>query len=588
MTHNNSQQPSSDRLALLYRLSQTFNSSLDLDEVLNRLLDEVIVATNAERGLVMLKKDDGGDLDFKVARGIDRITIEGSDFNISRGVVERVAESGDPVLTNDAQLDERFSQRSSVMLLGLRSILCVPLKLKDKIIGVIYVDNRIQAGIFNDADLELMNAIAANASIAIENARLFQETQRRFESLRFLHEISVDLTATLEIDEVLLVSLQRISQLMNAEVASILTIDSNELVFKMTTGGNFDEVTPFRIPIQGSAAGWVLENNQGVIINDVSNDERFDKSLDEITGFNTKNFIASPLIINERAIGVIEAVNKIGGFTQADLELLDTIGSSAAIAIENTRLYQVAVEKGRMERELHMARKVQSSLLPAKIPEVDGWEFAALWQPAREVAGDYYDFIDDDNQLGLVIADVTDKGMPAALFMAFTRSIIRASMDRTQTPKDGIRQANRLICLESTGGLFVTFFYALLDPSSDTITYVNAGHNPPLFYQAENKNISQLTGTGIPLGIDENTNYSQHTIHFFPGDFILLYTDGITEAFDQSNHQFGIESLEKVVYKNHRASADQLLCEIADAVEFFADTASPSDDITVVIAKKIS
>jgi phosphoserine phosphatase RsbU/P len=581
-----SSQQSSDRLSMLYRLSQTFNSSLDFDEVLNLVMDEVIVATQAERGFVMLKTEEGT-LDIRVARGIDRNTVEGSDFQISRGVVERVAESGNPVLTSDAQMDDRFSARNSVMLLGLRSILCVPLKLKDRVLGVIYVDNRIQAGIFNEADLDLMNAIGANAAIAIENARLFHEAQRRFDSLRFLHEISIDLTSTLEIDDVLLASLKRISELLGAQEASILTAEDDQLIFQITTGGNANALKPFRIPIRGSAAGWVLQNNQGVIINDVYQDERFDISIDEKTGFETRNIIAAPLIIKERAIGVIEVVNKSGGFTQADLELLDTIGSSAAIAIENARLYQVAVEKGRMERELQMARRVQYSLLPDKLPEIAGWEFAVLWQPAREVAGDYYDFIRDDLNLGMVVADVTDKGMPAALFMAFTRSIIRASMNKTQHPQVGIKQANRLICLESTRGLFVTLFYAQLDSTKNILTYVNAGHNPPLFYRAHNDILSELTKTGMALGIDEDTQYEQRTVNLDKGDFILLYTDGITEAFDASNHQFGNGRLRSVVYQNRYASADQLLSAIGEAVESFIASTPPTDDITIMIAKKL-
>ena len=166
-------QSSGDRLALLYRLSQTFNSSLDLDEVLNLVMDEVIAVTRAERGFVTLLEPDGS-LVFRVARGMDQKTIDDPQFQISRSVVERVAREGEPILTGDAQRDDRFDMRRSVMVLGLRSIVCVPLKIKDQISGVVYVDNRLQTGIFTDADLELLTAIASSAAIAIENARLYQ------------------------------------------------------------------------------------------------------------------------------------------------------------------------------------------------------------------------------------------------------------------------------------------------------------------------------------------------------------------------------------------------------------------------------
>ena len=259
-------QPSGERLALLYHLAQTFNSTLDLDQVLNRVIDEVIIATRAERGFVMLHEQNGR-LVFRVARGIDQQTINDPAFQVSRSVVEKVAAEGGAIITYDAQTDSRFNMRQSVMLLGLRSVLCVPLVIKNSILGVIYVDNRLQAGIFTSSDQELLAAIASNAAIAIENARL----------------------------------------------------------------------------------------------------------------------------------------------------------------------YQLAVEKGRLERELQMARQVQVSLLPTETPQIPGWEFAVRWLPARQVSGDFYDFLGrNSEQPGLVIADVSDKGMPAALFMGLTRAILPREYGRSR------------------------------------------------------------------------------------------------------------------------------------------------------------
>ena len=161
------------RLDLLYRISQTFNSSLEMDEVLNRVMDEVIAAVHAERGFVMLLEE-GVTLAFRVARGIDRQTIDDPRFQVSRSIVEQVARGGEPVLTMDAQKDTRFRMQQSIKILGLRSILCVPLTLKGNTSGVIYVDNHIQAGIFSASDLDLLAAIASHAATAVENARLYQ------------------------------------------------------------------------------------------------------------------------------------------------------------------------------------------------------------------------------------------------------------------------------------------------------------------------------------------------------------------------------------------------------------------------------
>jgi len=422
MTTADPPQPSSDRLALLFRLSQTFNSSLDLDEVLNRVMDEVIAVTHAERGFVMLH-DSKGRLVFRVARGMDQSTIDDPQFQISRSVVERVAREGQAVLTSDAQSDERFSMRQSVMDLGLRSILCVPLTIRNKTLGGVYVDNRLQAGIF----------------------------------------------------------------------------------------------------------------------------------------------------------------------TQSDLDLLSAIASSAAIAIENARLYQMAVEKGRMERELQMAHEIQAGLLPGEMPQVSGWEFVARWQPAREVAGDYYDFIPLDpggGQLGLVIADVSDKGMPAALFMALTRSVVRASVGHAPSSADGIAHANRLICEDATGGMFVTLFYAQLNPETGDMTYVNAGHNPPLLYRADQDLLTELTSTGMALGVMEDTSFEQRTVRLNAGDFVFLYTDGVTEALDSQRREFGEERLQRVILDKRHAPAAEMVAGLEQALREFVGASSPADDITVVAAKR--
>jgi sigma-B regulation protein RsbU (phosphoserine phosphatase) len=225
--------------------------------------------------------------------------------------------------------------------------------------------------------------------------------------------------------------------------------------------------------------------------------------------------------------------------------------------------------------------------MPRYIPQIDGWELAAYWQPAREVGGDYYDIFPDQDGYGLVIAHVTDKGMPAALFMAFTRSIIRASMDRTQIPSEGIRHANRLICAESVGGLYVSLFFAELHPASGEVYYVNAGHNPPLFYGQNPEQLNLLATTGYQLGMEAEGAYDQQTITLNPGDFIFLYTDGVIDALNPQGEVFGMERLQKIILSNRMESANGLVNSIKGAIDGFTLSTSPFDDITFIVAKRI-
>lgn len=409
-----------DRLALVYLLSKTFNSSLDLEDVLNTVMDEVVTVTRAERGFVVLRNDSGR-LDFRAARGVEQETIDRPEFQISRGVIESVVREGEGMLTSDAQQDKRFMARQSVMSLGLRSILCAPLRVKQRVLGAIYVDNRLHAGIFTPEDLELLNAIA----------------------------------------------------------------------------------------------------------------------------------------------------------------------SSAATAIENARLYQVAVEKGRMERELSMARRVQSGLIPEKVPEVEGWQFATSWLPAREVAGDFYDFVPlDSGRMGLLIADVTDKGMGAALFMALTRSMLRASLVDSIIPSEAITKANRLICMNSTSPVPVTVFYGRVDPESGEIIYVNAGHNPPLLYRRASGALEILHRTGMVLGLDESVELEQSSVHLQRGDVLVLYTDGVTDALNSAEEAFGEDRLRESIHANGAGSAKKVAHGLLQALQEFIQGAEPFDDITLLVAKR--
>jgi sigma-B regulation protein RsbU (phosphoserine phosphatase) len=415
----------SDRFDLLYRLSQTFNSSLDLDEVLNRVIDEIITTTQAERGFVMLK-DTHGQLIFRVARGIDQMTINDPQFHISLSVAEQVAQDNQAILTSNAQDDERFKDRQSVMILGLRSILCVPLSVKSNLIGVVYVDNSLQSGIFTGEDLELLSAIAV----------------------------------------------------------------------------------------------------------------------------------------------------------------------SAAIAIENARLYQVAVDKGRMERELQIAYKVQASLIPDELPQIPGWEFAASWHPAHEVAGDFYDHFQlKQGIIGFIIADVVDKGMPAALFMAYSRSILRASMMNSVSPKEGISIANRLICEDSAYGMFLTLVYIQINIHTGEILYVNAGHNPPLLYKHKDPldrvQLKPMVRTGMLLGVDEGGVYEQRSVTLDPGDFLMLYTDGVIDAIDSHQREFGVERLESIVLKHRLVSAPDILSNLDACLSAHMAEMAPYDDVTTIVVKKI-
>jgi len=586
-------QVTDSHLLLLYKLAQDLSATLSPSEVLERTMDDVIAMTRAERGFVLLNSEtiDGRHV-RPVARGAESTLLELKEFLVSRTIIRQVLESGEPVLTSDAAHDERYSGSASVVIQNLRSILCVPMKSKSGIVGAIYVDNRVHKGVFNQVDLELLSIIASGAATALENVRLYRETESRLKTLDLLHQISQEITSTLDLNLVLTTATQAVKDLLGGSTASVLTVDGDALTFQVAIGDASADIKPFRVPLGQGIAGWVVAHKQPVIVDDVQNDPRFFGTLDKKTGFTTRNLIAVPLVVNDRAIGVIEVFNKAGGFSPSDRELLDTFASTVAFAIENARLYQLAVEKGRLERELQVARQVQASFLPQETPRLPGWELAARWLPAREVAGDYYDFVplemtpDQAEKIGLVIADVADKGMPAALFMVDVRSTLRASLFDAETPRHGLTHVNQLICDDSHNGMFVTLFYAQINALDGFVTYVNAGHNPPMLLRAGSSQLELLTRTGIAMGVDPYALFDQKTVELQPGDVIFFYTDGVTDALNELEAEFGLARLTELVLACQGKAARELVATLTEALQAHMGERVPFDDITILALKR--
>jgi sigma-B regulation protein RsbU (phosphoserine phosphatase) len=218
---------------------------------------------------------------------------------------------------------------------------------------------------------------------------------------------------------------------------------------------------------------------------------------------------------------------------------------------------------------------------------VAGWDFAAYWQPARQVSGDFYDFIPNGQGAVVIIADVSDKGMPAALFMALSRTIVRASLIGSDTPADGITQANRLICADSPNSMFVTLFAAQIDRAGGDLIYVNAGHNPPHLYRVDQTGPQQLVRTGMALGLNDTASFTQQAIHLDPGDTLVLYTDGILDALNARSEEFGDGRLRDVCAQHCTESAAQIVAALRDEVLAFVGDQPLADDCTVVIVKRV-
>ena len=251
-----------------------------------------------------------------------------------------------------------------------------------------------------------------------------------------------------------------------------------------------------------------------------------------------------------------------------------------------SELARTTADKESFLKELEIARRLQRRLLPDQPPSIPGYDIAADNMPAREVGGDFFDFIPmTEDRWGFVIADVSGKGITAAIFMGLSRTIVRATMTRTLDISSSLQQANDLICRDSTSGMFVTLFYAVPIPEERKLRYVNAGHNPPLLLRKGSDEMVALRGKGIALGVRQNIRLEENVIDIGPGDTLVLYTDGVTEAVNEKGEAFGEERLKLTIRESRDATAREIILRIQDAVIAFAGTLPQFDDITLLVAK---
>jgi sigma-B regulation protein RsbU (phosphoserine phosphatase) len=245
------------------------------------------------------------------------------------------------------------------------------------------------------------------------------------------------------------------------------------------------------------------------------------------------------------------------------------------------------VKRERLEHEILLAKQIQQAFLPESLPEFPDWELSAKWKPAREVGGDFYDVFQlPGRKLGLLIADVSDKGIPAALFMALTRTVIRASVIDTDSPALVMQRVNQLIVQDNREGMFVTAIYGVLNLDSGSFIYSNAGHNPPIKISTPSRECEFLHRTGPAVGVIEDIEMQERTLTINRGDSLLFYTDGLTEAFSPDGQIFGLENVIKIINSNSFTSTDSLLRILEDSLDEYTNHASLADDLTMLAIRR--
>jgi len=413
------------------------------------------------------------------------------------------------------------------------------------------------------------------------------DNERQARNLKALLGVAKALASEIKLDNLLQVIVAKAAEVMDAERATLFLYDKprNELWSKTTQKLEINEI---RVALGVGIAGTVAKTRALINIADAYADPRFDSTFDKQTGYRTRSILCLPLIGNgDSLVGVIQVLNKRNRetFDEIDESLLAGLSDHITVALERGRLIEAYIEKERLEEGLKLAHDIQMSMLPKTFPpfpERRDLDIFAAITPAKKVGGDFYDFFFlDENRLCFAIGDVSGKGVPAALFMAVIKTLFKAIAGRVQNPGEILSTVNREICRDNDSQMFTTLFCGILDTRTGEIRYSNGGHNPP--YHLSRAGVQQVPKTGgRVLGLLEETTYAGSRLVLGPGETLLLYTDGVTEALDPAEQFFSERRLESILTQINFASAREQIEHLTREITLFAAGAEQADDITTL------
>src|SRR5258706_1628169 len=408
------------------------------------------------------------------------------------------------------------------------------------------------------------------------------------DKLRMLLDITKKISRSLDLQEVLNLVMDTLDSLIPYDAAGIFVVKcvdqsavaegEEPCVFQAEAvrWHDIDELTNLHLKLGEGLIGQVALTAEPITSPDVRKNPNYINARSE-----TRSEMVAPIISNTEVIGVFDLESdELNAYSEDDLQVLALLASQVAIIIEKVMLHEQLVEKKRLEGQLEVARQVQLELLPPSDPILPGFEISAYNFPTEEVSGDYYDWVRIfEDQIGIVIADVAGKGVPAALLMAFLRASLRAATHIGYSPHVSMAKVNYLLFESIERNQSVTAFYGLLDATNRTLVYSNAGHNPPLLLDVDGS-ARFLEQGGLPLGMFRDTRYYEYYLTFEPGQLLVLYTDGVTEAFNSQDEEFGRDRLVQSVTDARTLSAREMITTVQRDVSTWTDGRGAHDDVT--------
>jgi phosphoserine phosphatase RsbU/P len=448
----------------------------------------------------------------------------------------------------------------------------------EEVLGILEIHAREP---INVATLALLEKFAQIAAAALGSAAEEQEVHNLSEML----EATKLLNSTLDLPELLDVILLLSRRLCGSDRGTVFLVDRqrNQIWSLRGLGLNKYEI---RLSMEKGIAGWVARYGDAVRVEDASADSRFDPAVDHELDYRTRELLAVPIRDKDGGIiGVLELVNKQNGvFSAADEKLLSHLSIHVAVALEKAQLHREIVAKQRLESDLTLARNVQRGLLPEKLPKLERFDIAVAYAPTSMVGGDYYDFmLLKPKSLLAVIADVEGKGIASALMMANLQAILHTLSSNVHALEHLVNFVNEAIFRDARAQKLLSMFVAVIDERHQALHYINAGHVPPTIIRSTGE--VHLSEGGLVLGVVPDATYTRGRVDLYPGDILVAYTDGVTEAMDVHEEQYGLQRLVDLIRANQSASAARIVETILTEVDQFSTGGPIADDRVVLMFK---
>ncbi len=531
------------------------------------------------------------------------------------GFRTQIVQTRQPVLvnTNVAKLARQLGQPTITGTVTPKSWLGVPMMVGDQVTGILSLQNIDRENAFDDSDVRLLQTLAASMSVALENARLFEESQRllavteqRATELHIINTVQEELAHQLDMSSIYTLVGGKLSEFFHPADVTILVYDREKDVISapyQVEGGVQQPFTPYCVGGIGFF-GHLLGTRQPLLINENVQEAAIKYQQAYSSSKNLpKSILYVPILLGEVVHGavVLKNTGKENAFSEGDVRLLRTLTNSMSIALENARLWeQEELYRKALEREFEIGREIQADFLPENLPQPEGWEIAASLKSAREVTGDFYDVFElSDGKIGLVVADVCDKGLGAALFMTLFRSLIRAvanidfftNQQYVASISSSLRLTNAISLTNNyfaeTHGktsMFCTVFFGILDTHSGMLTYINAGHLPPILIR-HGEIRDTLAITGPMVGLEAGAEFVAREVGVDPQDIFFAYTDGLTDTINPDGEYLSKEELAPMFSRPEKLSV--MLEHIQSQVKDYSTGASQHDDITMLAVRRL-